>query len=159
LGVHLFDRGARAERLGEQHGAVDEERALLGTSAAAPREAPQPLQSRIARAQPAQLSAPAPVAAGAAASAESATPTSAAKADSSRAARLARTLRSTSTPALRAPLRKRLSAVPLARHAALVRWIQSLRISPLRARRSRNEYCPACMTASFAARNERLRLP
>src|SRR5690606_22293320 len=108
LGVHLFDRGARAERLGEQHGAVDEERALLGTSAAAPREAPQPLQSRIARAQPAQLSAPAPVAAGAAASAESATPTSAAKADSSRTARSARTLRSTSTPAIRSPLTKRL---------------------------------------------------
>src|SRR3954452_4052674 len=47
----------------------------------------------------------------------------------------------------------------LRRHAALIRWIQSLRNSPLRARRSRKAYCSECMTGSLAARYERLLLP
>src|SRR4030081_3599588 len=45
------------------------------------------------------------------------------------------------------------------RQAALIRWIQSLRNSPLRARRSRYAYCSECMTCSLAARYERLLLP
>src|SRR5580765_7838467 len=45
------------------------------------------------------------------------------------------------------------------RQAALIRWIQSLRNSPLRARRSRYAYCNECMTCSLAARYERLLLP
>src|SRR3954469_16464456 len=45
------------------------------------------------------------------------------------------------------------------RHAALIRWIQSLRNSPLRARRSRYAYCSECMTCSLAERYERLLLP
>src|SRR5581483_10499667 len=45
------------------------------------------------------------------------------------------------------------------RQAALMRWIQSLRNSPLRARRSRNAYWSECMTCSLAARYDRLLLP
>ena len=41
---------------------------------------------------------------------------------------------------------------PFARAAALIRVIQSARNSRLRTRRSRNAYCPALMTACFAAR-------
>src|SRR2546423_10609624 len=40
-----------------------------------------------------------------------------------------------------------------------MRWIQSLRNSPLRARRSRYAYCSECMTCSLAARYERVLVP
>src|SRR6478735_1475220 len=49
--------------------------------------------------------------------------------------------------------------MPSSRHAALMRMIQSLRNSPLRARRSRKAYWPECRTCSFAARRWRLREP
>src|SRR5438270_2931661 len=49
--------------------------------------------------------------------------------------------------------------MPSSRHAALMRTIQSLRNSPLRARRSRKAYWPECITCSFAARRCRLREP
>src|SRR6476661_4075901 len=49
--------------------------------------------------------------------------------------------------------------MPSSRHAALMRTIQSLRNSPLRARRSRKAYWPECRTCSFAARRWRLREP
>ncbi len=44
--------------------------------------------------------------------------------------------------------------MPLARAAALMRWIHSRRKSPLRARRSRYAYCRECMTCSLADRND-----
>ncbi len=63
--------------------------------------------------------------------------TSAAKAGASLTARSARILRSTSTPAALRPCMNRLYVMPLARAAALMRWIQRRRKSPFFARRSR----------------------
>ena len=82
------------ERLGEQRRAVDDERALLRTRSAAPREAPQPLHAWMARPE-----GPAIAQAFSLADAAVAWATSAAKASGSCTARSARTLRSTSISA------------------------------------------------------------
>src|SRR5450830_133693 len=66
-----------------------------------------------------------------------ATFTSTANAGASFTARSAITRRSTSTPAIFRPWMNRLYVMPLRRAAALIRWIHSLRKSPLRALRSR----------------------
>src|SRR5690606_9944941 len=66
-----------------------------------------------------------------------ATPTSVANAAGSLTARSASTRRSTVTSAALRPWMKRLYVRPSARAAALMRWIHSLRKSPLRALRSR----------------------